>query len=75
MQLLAVPDSLRGQDVGSRLLAMAETEAIARGCHSSWLDAFEFQARGFYEKPGYQCFAELPDYSVGHKRFFFYKNR
>jgi GNAT superfamily N-acetyltransferase len=72
-QLLAVPDSLRGQGVGSKLLAMAETEAIARGCHSSWLDTFEFQARGFYEKLGYQCFGELPNYPVGYKRFFLQK--
>jgi GNAT superfamily N-acetyltransferase len=72
-QLLAVPDSLRGQRVGSQLLAMAEAEAIARGCHSSWLDTFEFQARGFYEKLGYTCFGELPDYPVGFKRIFLQK--
>jgi hypothetical protein len=43
----------------------AEEEAAARGCHGAWLDTFEFQARGFYERLGYTCFAELGDYPVG----------
>ena len=72
-QLLAVPDSLRGGGWGNRLMDMAETEARARGCHSAWLDTFEFQARGFYEKRGYACFGELADYPPGFRRFFLQK--
>jgi GNAT superfamily N-acetyltransferase len=72
-QLLAVPASHRRQGLGQRLLAMAEAEALARGCTGAWLDTFEFQARGFYERLGYTCFAELPDYPRGFKRFFLRK--
>lgn len=72
-QLLVVPDSLRGQGVGTQLMQLAETEAITRACHSAWLDTFEFQARGFYERLGYSCFAELPNYPVGFSRFFMKK--
>lgn len=72
-QLLVVPESLRGQGVGTQLMQLAETEAITRGCHSAWLDTFEFQARGFYERLGYSCFAELPNYPVGFSRFFMKK--
>jgi len=39
---------------------MAEREAADRSCHNTWLNTFEFQARGFYEKLGYRCFGELP---------------
>jgi len=72
-QLLAVPDRLRGGGWGNRLMDMAEAEARARGCHSAWLDTFEFQARGFYEKRGYACFGELADYPPGFRRFFLQK--
>jgi len=73
VELLFVPDSLRGRGVGTDLMKRAETEALARGCHSAWLDTFEFQARGFYERLGYTCFGELSDYPAGAKRYFMKK--
>ncbi len=72
-QLLVVPASLRGQGVGSEMMQLAEQEAIRRGCHGAWLDTFEFQARGFYERIGYECFGELPNYPKGYSRFFMKK--
>src|SRR5262245_24647400 len=50
VELLCVPESLRGRGVGSDLMRRAESEASRRGCHNAWLDTFEFQARGFYER-------------------------
>ena len=73
VQLLFVPERLRGHGVGTELMARAEIEARHRGCHSAWLDTFQFQARGFYERLGYTCFAELPDYPVGSARYFMKK--
>ena len=46
-----------------------ESEAARRGCHSSHLDTFDFQALGFYEKLGYRTFGELDDYPPGHRRY------
>ena len=69
VELLFIPESLRGQGVGTDLIRRAEAEALARGCHSVWLDTFEFQARGFYERLGYTCFGELKNYPAG-SRFF-----
>ena len=74
VELLVVPAPQRGSGVGTRLLAMAESEALARGCTSAWLDTFEFQARGFYERLGYACFGELTDYPPGYARFFMRKS-
>jgi GNAT superfamily N-acetyltransferase len=74
VELLFVPDALRGRGVGSELLTRAEDEALGRGCHSAWLDTFEFQARGFYERLGYSCFAELRDYPAGSTRYFMKKS-
>jgi len=69
VELLFVPDALRGHGVGSDLMKRAETEALTRGCHSAWLDTFEFQARGFYERLGYTCFGVLPNYPVAPRYF------
>ncbi len=73
VELVFVPESLRGQGIGTDLMRRAEEEAAARGCHSAWLDTFEFQARGFYERLGYTCFGELGDYPVGSSRYFMSK--
>jgi GNAT superfamily N-acetyltransferase len=61
--------TLRGQGLGRKLLLAAETEAISRGCRSSWLGTFDFQARDFYEHLGYMVFAELPGFPPGHTHF------
>jgi GNAT superfamily N-acetyltransferase len=73
-QLLVVPESHRGTGIGLKIMAMAETEARSRGCIGAWLDTFEFQARGFYERIGYECFAELPNYPIGFSRYFMKKS-
>jgi GNAT superfamily N-acetyltransferase len=70
---LFVPEDARGHGVGKELVAQAEHEAIKRGCKSAWLNTFEFQARGFYEKLGYSCFGQLADYPTGFSRFFLSK--
>lgn len=73
VELIFVPESLRGRGIGADLMLRAESEALARGCHSAWLDTFEFQARGFYERLGYTCFGELKDYPAGSARYFMKK--
>jgi GNAT superfamily N-acetyltransferase len=73
VNLLIVPEALRGQRMGSKLMAEAETIARARGCTGIWLDTFSFQARGFYEKLGFTMFGEIEDYPEGHARYFFKK--
>jgi len=73
VELLFVPESMRGQGVGRELTRRGEAEAIARGCHAAWLDTFELQARGFYERLGYTRFGELNDYPPGFSRYFLRK--
>src|SRR5437870_10505786 len=66
VDFLWIAESLRGQWQGSMLLRAAEEEARRRGCQHAWLNTFDFQARGFYEKHGYTLFGQLPDYPPGH---------
>ena len=69
---LFVPAALRGQGVGARVMAMAEREAVARGCRGAWVDTF--QARAFYERLGYRCFGEQADCPPGFRRAFLQKS-
>jgi GNAT superfamily N-acetyltransferase len=57
---------------GRALMAAAEEEGRRRGCTAVWLDTFEFQARPFYEKLGYELFGTL-DFPAGFKRYFMKK--
>jgi GNAT superfamily N-acetyltransferase len=59
VDFLFVPEECRGQDLGLRLMTTAEELARGRGCHGSWLTTFTFQARGFYEKLGFEVFGSL----------------
>jgi GNAT superfamily N-acetyltransferase len=73
VELLFVPESLRGQDLGSKLLAQVEEIAKEKACTGVWLDTFSFQAPGFYEKQGYERFGVLENYPKGLERIFFRK--
>jgi GNAT superfamily N-acetyltransferase len=72
-ELLFVPAALRGRGLGAEILGRAEAEARSRGCRDAWLDTFEFQSRGFYERLGYSLFAQLDDYPPGFARYFLRK--
>jgi len=73
VELLHVPEALRGTGIGTDLMRRAEAEALARGCIGVWLDTFSFQARGFYERLGYAVFGTIEDYPPGHARHFLAK--
>ena len=60
VDLLALPLAEHGSGLGSRLMAMAEAEAVRRGCRNAMLYTVQFQAPGFYEKLGYKEFGRLP---------------
>ena len=73
IDLLVVPDRLRGQGLGTELLRQAEAEARAQGCVGVWLETFSFQAPDYYPRHGYAVFGEIADYPAPHHRLFFSK--
>jgi GNAT superfamily N-acetyltransferase len=73
INLVWLHDSLRGHGHGRHVILALEAAARERGCTHAHLDTFSFQARGFYEKLGYEVFSTLDDYPPGHRRFFMKK--
>lgn len=60
IKLLGLTEQSRGKGAGRRLLAQAEDFARQKGLFGVYLDTFEFQAPGFYEKLGYKECGRLP---------------
>jgi GNAT superfamily N-acetyltransferase len=73
VELLFIPETLRGAGLGTQLMRQAEGEALNRGCRGVWLDTFSWQARGSYERLGYSVFGTLADFPPGHSRYFLHK--
>lgn len=73
IELLSVPEQARGLGMGSKLMQMAEDLAREKECIGVWLDTFDFQAPGFYQKLGYSELGQIVDYPPGHTRLFFQK--
>ncbi len=73
VDILWVDQDHRGSGLGSKLLSEVEAIAKAEGCYLVHLDTFDFQAKGFYLKQGYEVFGVLDDCPVGHQRFFLKK--
>jgi GNAT superfamily N-acetyltransferase len=73
VRYLAVPEKYRGLGLGRRLMDEAEKIARARSYIGMWLDTFEFQARPFYEKLGFELFGELEGGPGAVPRYFLKK--
>jgi GNAT superfamily N-acetyltransferase len=73
IDILWVEAEHRKQGFGSRLVQEAETEAIKRGCHSSYLWTENYEGRNFYPKLGYKEFVEKQDFPNGFQRIGFMK--
>ena len=70
---LWVDEKHRGTGLGSKLLAKVEKTAKDKGCYLIHLDTFDFQAKEFYEKHGYEVFGVLEDCPKRHCRYYLKK--
>ena len=74
VDILWVHENHRKQGIGSKLLSMAEQEAIRRGCHHVHLDTMSWQAPKFYKKHGYEVIGVLPDIPSGNQKYLLKKD-
>lgn len=73
VQWLWLAEGRRGQGGAARMLAAAESEARARGCHGAWIDTFSPHALHAYTSAGYAPFGRLDDFPRGRARTFLHK--
>ena len=71
---LWVDETYRGKGLGAKLLEEVEITAKEKGCYLIHLDTFDFQAKGFYEKQGYEVFGVLDNCPTEHCRYYLKKN-
>ncbi|MGD8587180.1 MAG: GNAT family N-acetyltransferase [Chloroflexota bacterium] len=71
--LLWTDEPLRGQGLGSRLLAQLEATGQQHGARLAMLEIFSFQAPAFYQKRGYETFGVIEGYGDGHAKHFMHK--
>jgi GNAT superfamily N-acetyltransferase len=64
-----LPEHLRKQGLGSRIIRAAEEEGARRGCSWAVLSTLSFQAPGFYERQGWQVLGRIDCDPPGHTRF------
>lgn len=74
VDVLWVKEEYRKEGYGSVLLNEVEKVAKEKGCKLIHLDTFDFQAKDFYLKHGYEVFGVLDDCPVEHKRYYLKKN-
>src|SRR5271168_111612 len=74
IELFFLPPELRNRGIGTRMLRMAEEEAVRRGCRGAVLYTISFQAPAFYERHGWREFGRVPCHPAGTSRIFMTKD-
>ena len=69
-----LPESLRGQQIGTCMLRLVEEEAVRRGCCAAVLYTINFQAPEFYQRHGWREFGRIPCDPPGTSRVFMTKD-
>ncbi|MCW8418685.1 GNAT family N-acetyltransferase [Fluoribacter dumoffii] len=64
-----IHERYRGKGLGRRLFEKLDVFAKENHCNMIQLDTAEFQAKGFYEKMGYQVVATLPENFMGYTSY------
>ncbi|MCW8399688.1 GNAT family N-acetyltransferase [Legionella sp. PATHC038] len=69
-----IHEQYRRQGLGRELFEQLDVFAKENHCQMIQLDTAEFQAKGFYQKLGYQVIATLPDNFMGYTSYILRKN-
>lgn len=73
LELLWILDDYQRQGIGTSIIKKIEEFAIKENLVGIRLETWNFQARGFYEKMGYEIYATILDCPPGTINYFFKK--
>ena len=71
---LWVDSNYRSEKLGTLLLKSVEQQAVSNNAYLIHLDTFDFQAKEFYEKQGYEVFGQLDNCPRNHTRYYMKKD-
>lgn len=71
--ILWVSEEYRKSGFGTKLLKEMEKIAVEENCKLIHLDTFDFQAKDFYLRHGYEVFGVLEDCPESHCRYYLKK--
>lgn len=74
VKYLWIDEHYRGKGLGKEMMLRAEAEAKKDDCHKAYVDTFDFQAKGFYEKLGYKVWGTLDGFAGKFERIYLQKN-
>ena len=74
IDLFWVHNELRHQGLGKKLILELEEFSKAKGCCHIQLDTFDFQARPFYEKLGFECIGTISSWVEDRRLSLYEKN-
>jgi len=70
VELLWVDEQYRGNDLATNMMNHVEQYALNKGITRFKLETGSFQALDFYKKLGYEVYAQLEDYPIGHTNYY-----
>lgn len=73
ISFLFIEEEYRHNGIGLRLLRAVEEEGKKLGAKLAHVDTFDFQAKDFYLKQGYEVYGVLNECPPGHARYYFRK--
>lgn len=73
LDLLYIDEEYRGQSIGTKLIKEIERFSKNEDLTGVRMETWNFQAKGFYEKNGYNVFAQIEDCPPGTVDYFLKK--
>jgi len=73
IEVVWVHENYRTMGLGRKLMALAENEAVKRGCLAAQVDTLSFQAPVFYEKLGFEVIGKVEGIPGSPDRYFMLK--
>lgn len=74
IDVLWCSEDCREQGIGSKIINIIDDIAIDKQISKIFVDTYAFQAQAFYQKNGFYCIGTIPEYLLGHDRFFMRKD-
>jgi GNAT superfamily N-acetyltransferase len=73
VDILWLKDEFRGQGLGTKLMEAAHAIGREKGALGAYLDTFDWQARPFYERLGYELVFMVEGLPAGRNRYYMRK--